>query len=44
MLRPLSERKSLQGCRVGHAPLFPHAYVEGLVTPGVCSVCKQGPH
>lgn len=28
----------------GHAPLFPHAYAEGLVTPRVCSVCKQGPH
>jgi hypothetical protein len=28
----------------GHAPLFPHAYAEGLVTPGVCAVCKKGPH
>lgn len=28
----------------GHAPLFEHAYYEGLVTPGVCTICKQGPH
>lgn len=28
----------------GHAPYFPHAYAEGLATPGTCSVCKQGPH
>jgi hypothetical protein len=26
------------------APYFPHEYSEGLVTPGVCSVCKLGPH
>jgi hypothetical protein len=28
----------------GHAPLFPHAYAEGLVTPGVCSLCRQSAH
>lgn len=28
----------------GHAPHFPHAYAEGMMTPGVCVVCKQGPH
>ena len=27
-----------------HAPFFPHAYAEELVTAGVCSVCRHGPH
>lgn len=28
----------------GDAPLIEHAYYEGLVTPGVCTVCGEGPH
>lgn len=28
----------------GDAPITPHAYYEGLLTPGVCSICKHGPH
>ena len=28
----------------GDAPVFEHPYLEGLVTPGVCSICKHGPH
>ena len=28
----------------GGAPLFPHPFEEGLVTSGVCTTCKGGPH
>ena len=41
MLRPLFGRRGVQAGRLGRAPLIPHAYAEGLVTPGAC---KQGPH
>jgi hypothetical protein len=35
--------KACKDAAWGHAPLFPHAYVEGLM-PGVRTVCKQGSH